>query len=232
MPPAYHYPVSWHRYPDVISVIMFNTAYPGYESIAALLHKIYMPVFGHVVFTGQDVPDGLLREIAWVPCTDVSRGQLMHKCLGHVMEMYPLASSSGGYLMIGDDTLLDNCALQALNSSKIWLQDAHTRLATPQRYENLPISEWFWNSSLNGGKAVRVELYDAIVSLTGLARTAAEKQGILKLDATPSLAYYTGAWTDFFMCHVLMLHSSHTSRTTFLSTLFIMRLQFPLSCAS
>ncbi|DBA66265.1 TPA: hypothetical protein ACH3X2_002525 [Trebouxia sp. C0005] len=205
VPHAHHYPVSWHRYPDIILVVMFNKAYSGYKSTASLLHNMYMPVFGHVVFTGQHVPDGLQKDIAWVPCTNASGGQLMHKCLGHVMEMYPMtdATPAGGYLMIGDDTIFDNCAMQGMNRSKIWYQHAHHHLATIRQYKDLQreaaAGHWHWNTSFNGGKALGLELHDAVVSLNGLSRTAAEKQGVLAGNANNDFAaYYGGGYTDFF----------------------------------
>ena len=81
------------QYSDITLVVMFNNAYEGFESIAKLLDQIYKPAFGQVIFTGQDVPGGLLDDLLWVPCIDTSHGELMHKCLGlgHKMETYPLA---------------------------------------------------------------------------------------------------------------------------------------------
>ncbi|KAL0026136.1 hypothetical protein WJX79_003582 [Trebouxia sp. C0005] len=82
------------------------------------------------------------KDIAWVPCTNASGGQLMHKCLGHVMEMYPMtdATPAGGYLMIGDDTIFDNCAMQGMNRSKIWDVSDDLHLGTDMEWQLLATS--------------------------------------------------------------------------------------------
>ena len=193
--PTYLFRQMWQQHSDITLVVMFNNAYEGFESIGKLLHQVYKPAFGQVIFTGLDVP-GSLPDDLWVPCVDTSRGELMHKCLGHVMETFPLAQPNvgGGYLMIGDDTILDLCALHSLNISKVWYAESHKIQAHVDIHT---VHNWHWDRSLNGGKAVRLELYDAMMSLSRSARTAAEEQGLYKGDLTKQTAFYTAHFTDF-----------------------------------
>ena len=194
--PAYLFRQLWQQHSDITLVVMFNRAYEGFESIAKLLHHIYKPAFGQVIFTGQAVPEGLPDDLLWVPCVDTSHGELMHKCLGHVMETYPRTQSNvaGGYLMIGDDTVLDLCALPSLNISKIWLADGHKIQANIDIHT---VQDWHWHRPLNGGKALRLELYDAMMTLSGSARSAAEEQGLYKGNLTKQTAFYSFTYTDF-----------------------------------
>lgn len=193
---SHSYPSSWRRYAEVTLVVMFNKGYPELVSVATTLHKMYMPVFGKVIFTGQPVPLDLPSDVVWVPCEDTNGGELMHKCLAHVMEDYPMvqANSAGGYLMIGDDTVLDLCALQKLNSSNIWLPDARNLLASVDIHT---ARDWHWERPINGGKAIRLELHDAMISLSGRARVAARQQGLYKGNLTEKTAFYGSLFTDF-----------------------------------
>jgi hypothetical protein len=82
------------------------------------LHGAYSGVFGRVVFTGQGRPPGLQPHIDWTPCEHP--WMFFSLCLAYVMAEFPGDPDGGGFLFIGDDTLLDPCRLAELDPTKFW----------------------------------------------------------------------------------------------------------------
>lgn len=194
--PLYQYPHAWTYLPTITLVVMLNKPYVGYQYVVQMLHDRYMSAFGRVVFTGLANPNDIAQGITWVPCEGAG-GFLMHKCLAHVMETYrpELLHSGGGYLMIGDDTVFDLCKIRQLNTSRIWLPHARDRLAKKVGVHAL--QDWqHWEASVNGGRQVRIELLDAISSLSGAAHDSAAHQHLLHGNMANNTEFYDAIYTD------------------------------------
>ena len=111
-------PAQWHRYRNIVVVVVFNSPYEGWSRTYRLLKEAYTPIFGTVVFTGQLTrPEGMPESERWVPC-ECAAGTLQYACYANAIQEYP-APADGGHLILGDDTIISHCQLQHFNASKV-----------------------------------------------------------------------------------------------------------------
>ena len=90
---------------SITLVVNFNGHIAVNVEVVRLLHTLYAAVFHQVVFTGQQRPEGLDSVVRWTNCEEP--WMFFHMCLAYAMVEYP-ESSTGGYLFLGDDTMVRN----------------------------------------------------------------------------------------------------------------------------
>ena len=88
---------------DITLVVQFNSHNRVNVEVVRLLHTLYAAVFHQVVFTGQQRPDDLDSNISWTFCEEY--WVFFNLCLVYAMVEFP-ESSMGGYLFLGDDTMV------------------------------------------------------------------------------------------------------------------------------
>ena len=86
-------------------VVNFNSHNTVKVEVVRMLHTLYAAAFHQVVFTGQQRPEGLDPNVRWTNC--VEPWTFFHLCLVYAMVEFP-ESSAGGYLFMGDDTMVRN----------------------------------------------------------------------------------------------------------------------------
>lgn len=165
--------------------------------------------------TGLERPAGLPHNIHWQDCKNSGGGQLRHKCFAEVIELnppdQPFGQSSGGYLMISDDTVFDPCRLQQYNASKIWYTPSSESFFSKSTHSIWDTSEhantdpstlvvWHWGSRINGGESQKTVFSDAMSSLSGSFREKAIFRGLLGSTANASAhnGFVNGQQTDIF----------------------------------
>ena len=102
-------------------VVNFNKHIDVRLESVHMLHAAYSAAYHRVVFTGLR-PQGLSDHINWTEC-DID-WTLFELCLVYAMLEYPEAID-GGYIYVGDDTVVDPCQLQQLDRSNFWSPELH-----------------------------------------------------------------------------------------------------------
>jgi hypothetical protein len=108
-----------YRHEDIVLVIMFNLPFEGWLEVQKLLKKAYAPIFGRVVFTGFHSMEGFPREDTWVSCESDFHGRMMYTCFGNVVAEIE-APPTGGYFIIGDDSIFAHCQMMGFDKTKLW----------------------------------------------------------------------------------------------------------------
>jgi hypothetical protein len=162
---------------------------------AETLQAAYLPMFADVIFTGQPTPEDLPTGMVWVPCENTLGGQLMQKCFAHAMEVTPRPEWHAGYLILGDDSLFDPCAIDKFDSNKIWFwHDLKTLDADGT--DVMSLAGWHWDDRLAGEKTSKQTLYDALSSLHGAAQQTARKYRLPGVDTYQSGVFEGKVSTD------------------------------------
>ena len=81
-------PRAWHRFREIVLVIVFNVEFPGLAEVQRQLSEAYRPLFGSIVWTGLETrPEALPASERFVAC-DGGAGWLQHACFGNVMQVH------------------------------------------------------------------------------------------------------------------------------------------------
>ncbi|CAL5224033.1 g6654 [Coccomyxa viridis] len=191
-------PLHWQRYNGIVAVVMMSADPSGWKDTYELLHEAYTPIFGRIVFAGPHAsPKGLPSALDWVSCPNGRQHQ--YSCLANVLQEYP-APSSGGYLVLADDIMINHCQIQHLNQSKIWF---------PHSLE--PIHEdlrrWEHEQASPGGPATQHALFTGHAgNLLAAMQDLIEGKSLRhftsvikhKLGDEVSQVHFGGAYTDTF----------------------------------
>jgi hypothetical protein len=149
--PAPRTPRAWRRYRDIVLVINFNIAYAGWRETYEILMEAYRPLFSKIVITGfASRPPELPASQLFSSC-EGGRGAWQYACFANVMQEHP-APAGGGFLILGDDTLINPCQMADFNTSRIWYQ----RVVTAQQDDGLHAFEgpdndramWHWQGDV------------------------------------------------------------------------------------
>ena len=134
-----------NAFSDVALVIVFNS--PFYSNIP-LLTTLYKNAFPTIMFCGSKKTKDYTVEVL-----DVHKGYFAYMCMSLAMEKYPGYS---GYLLIGDDLILNYWNLVGLSRNKIW-EGPNVPILT----EFTPPEKWSWWYSKWGVKTCQ-KVYDEI----------------------------------------------------------------------
>ncbi|ESO87876.1 hypothetical protein LOTGIDRAFT_62788, partial [Lottia gigantea] len=123
-------------YPNILLIIVFN--FPIYDNIP-YLQLMYGVKFSHIVYCGNSLEAYLksskkLRFSVSFLEVDVHRGYFFEKCLSVAMKMNHKVK---GYLLIGDDTLLNSWNIPSLPLDKLWFHQHELLLRDKS-------SGWHW----------------------------------------------------------------------------------------
>ena len=117
-----------NAFSDVVLVIVFN--FPFYSNIPTLT-TLYKNAFPTIMFCGsKETKDYTVEAL------DVYKGYFAYMCMSRAMEKYPGYS---GYLLIGDDVILNYWNLVGLSRNKIWEGPK-----VPILIEFMPAEKWSW----------------------------------------------------------------------------------------
>ncbi|KAK6178453.1 hypothetical protein SNE40_013242 [Patella caerulea] len=111
--------LSTTRFPNILLIIVFN--FPIYDNIP-YLQLMYGVHFNHILYCGNDrnsfskSSKAFRQPVSFIE-VDVFRGYYAYRCLTTAMKMN---YGVDGYMMIGDDTLLNTWHLPSFPVNKIW----------------------------------------------------------------------------------------------------------------
>lgn len=127
---------------DILMVVNFNAHIEVHQDVVIALAEAYSPHFRGLVFTGQDRPQLLPANIKWVDCE--FEWTAFYLCLSNVMleELSSATMRPGGYLMIGDDVIMDLCQLADLPLDMFWIR----RFERKMRHSPGPRQGWHWQT--------------------------------------------------------------------------------------
>ena len=83
LPPT---PAMWHRYDNIVLVIMFNNPPPSFLSELETFRTAYTPVFRTIIYTGFDRPAEVPAHYKWVDC-DGHIGRYQQMCFANVIQV-------------------------------------------------------------------------------------------------------------------------------------------------
>ena len=135
---------------DVVMIIVFNNHRYLWPNVA-FLETMHRPFFRHIVYCLNRVPELLQAPEyrAWhhlVLLEGLSRGWfLMYGCVTTVIQMQ--LPGVRGYVMIGDDTLLNTWTVFNLPRDLVWLHPFQGRLESVARAKSKTGWQWWANSS-------------------------------------------------------------------------------------
>ena len=124
-----------NAFSDIVLVIVYN--FPLYSSIPTL-SGLYKNAFPTIMFCGAK--ESKEHNVEWVG--HIFRGYFGYACMSRAMEKYPAYE---GYLLIGDDVILNYWNLIEMDRNKIWEGPK-----VPILSEYTQPEKWSWWNSIYG----------------------------------------------------------------------------------